>query len=444
MAQNISITNGVATFARKQLETCNRPLLIQYTGSGSPYSTLVQIQVQVKEYINGVLTFVNKGSLLMQGKDPESSESSPIFTFDVSSVLKSGISKDTDFSIFSETEPTNGFDRLTQKPLMAQYKVIARSWYIDAGSGVLTLNDEDASVDTADDSLYFCDIQIPDREVMSSKYMNMIPADLKLSGWNLDALTLADTANAKFAKFLTNCPKGVTRKLPASYPATLSTVNTQGNSIDIKAKFTRGDGSGGSVTQNFQGTTHASGSDSRIKTFRIDDEITASLDASSEPVVLKAFIRNTTANPDVDSDSYKFLLTNSKRVTTIYFVNDYNVLDFYTFESEVGVSHSHSKQTFKTGYKDYSKRDSSKFGVSLGSTQEVFTLSAIVNKQTSEWLSEIYRSTNAFIYEIGLDNVGRFCPIRVVDADTIPEPQNKIQLEMFSISFIKDTHTVKI
>ena len=443
MAQNILITNGVDVFPRKQLETCNRPLLIQYTGSGSPYSTLVQIQVQVKEYIGGTLTFVDKGSLLLQGKDTDSADATPRFTFDISSILKSGISKDTDFSIFSETEPSNGFDRLTQSPLIAQYKVLARSWYIDTDSGALTLNDEDASVDTADDSLYFCDIQIPDREVMSSRFMNMIPADLKLSGWNLDALTLSSTANAKFAKFLTNCPKGITRKLPARYPATLSTVNTTSNSIQILAKYTRGDGAG-YTTATFQGITHDINSDSTIKTFRIDDALALSVGASGAPETLRAFITNATATPDVDSDSYKFLLTNSKRVTTIYFVNDYNILDFYTFESEVGVSHSHSKQTFKTGYKDYSKRDSSKFGVSSGSTQEVMVVSAIVNKETSEWLSEIYRSTNAFVYEIGLDDVGRFCPIRVVDADTVPEPQNKVQLEMFSISFIKDTQTVKI
>lgn len=444
MAQNITITNGVAAYPKKQLETCNRPLLIQYTGSGTPNSTLVQIQVQVKEYVAGSLAFVNKGSILMQGRDTESPVSSPTFTFDISSILKSGISKDTDFSIFSEPEPANGFDRLTQSPLMAEYKVLARSWYLDDDSGALTLNDEDDSINTAEGSLYFCDIQIPDREVLANKFVNMIPASVRLSGWNLDALTFSNTASAKLAKFLTNCPKGLTRKIPAGYPATLSSVNTQGSAIQIKATFIRGNGAAGLTEGYFQGTTHASGSDSRIKTFRIDDAIAASLDASSEPAVLKAFMRNVTATPDINSDSYKFLLTNSKRVTTIYFVNDYNVLDFYTFESEVGVSHSHSKQTFKTGYKDYSKRDSSKFGVSSGSTQEVMTVSAIVNKETSEWLSEIYRSTNAFIYEVGLDSVGRFCPIRIVDADTIPEPQNKIQLEMFSISFIKDTHTVKI
>jgi|TARA_R110000744_G_scaffold27304_1_gene66715 hypothetical protein len=444
MAQNISITNGVSAFADKQLETCNRPLLIQYTGSGSPYSTLIQIQIQVKEYVGGTLTFVDKGSLLMQSKDTDSASETPKFTFDISSILKSGISKDTDFSIFTTSEPANGFDRLTQSPLMVEYKVLARSWYIDATSGALTLNDVDASVDTANDSLYFCDIQIPDREVMSSRFANMIPSDLKLSGWNLDAVTLANTASAKFAKFLTNCPKGITRKLPAGYPATLSTVNTTSNSIDIIANYIRGNGAGGYVTAAFQGVTHAINSDSRIKTFKINDVIANSLDASGAPETLRAFLRNVTANPDVDSDSYKFLLTNSKRVTTIYFVNDYNVLDFYTFESEVGVSHSHSKQTFKTGYKDYSKRESSKFGVSSGSTQEVMVVSAIVNKETSEWLSEIYRSTNAFVYEVGLDDVGRFCPIRVVDADTIPEPQNKTQLEMFSISFVKDTQTVKI
>lgn len=436
MAQNILITNGVSTHPDKQLETCNRPLLVQYSGTST--TTMVQIDVYAGQ------PYVKLGTTLVQGRDADTTESSPSFTFDISSILKSGIKKDVDFSLFTTSEPANGFNRLTEFFLQSRYKVEARSWFVDTDTGFLTLNTTDASIDTVDDSLFFCDIQIPDREVMLSRFTNMIPVDFKLSGWNLDAVTLANTASAKFAKFLTNCPKGITRKLPAGYPAALSTVNTTSNSIDIIANYTRGNGAGGYSTAAFQGITHALNSDSIIKTFIIDDAIALSLDASGAPETLRAFLRNTTANPDVDSDSYKFLLTNSKRVTTIYFVNDYNVLDFYTFESEVGVSHSHSKQTFKTGYKDYSKRESSKFGVSSGSTQEVMVVSAIVNKETSEWLSEIYRSTNAFIYEIGLDDVGRFCPIRVVDADTIPEPQNKTQLEMFSISFIKDTHTVKI
>ena len=274
--------------------------------------------------------------------------------------------------------------------------------------------------------------------------MNMIPADLKLSGWNLDALILSSAANAKFAKFLTNCPKGITRKLPARYPATLSTVNTTSNSNNIIAKFTRGNGAGAYTTAAFQGLTHASGSDSTIKTFRIDDAIALSVGASNAPETLEAFIANVDPSSDITSDSYKFLLTNSKRVKTIYFVNDYNVLDFYTFESEVGVSHSHSKQTFKTGYKDYSKRESSKFGVSRGKTEEVYTLSTLVNSSVSLWLSEIYRSTNVYIYEFGLDDVGRFCPIRVIDGETIPASTDKLSIDKFSISFIKDTHTVKI
>jgi hypothetical protein len=99
-----------------------------------------------------------------------------------------------------------------------------------------------------------------------------------------------------------------------------------------------------------------------------------------------------------------------------------------------------SKNTFKKGFKDYTSRHSSNFGVSRGSTKEIYTCRELVNKETSEWLSEIYRSTEVYLWDV---NESDFVPVLVLEGETQAFYGNKLELQPFSISFIKETHIVK-
>jgi len=45
--------------------------------------------------------------------------------------------------------------------------------------------------------------------------------------------------------------------------------------------------------------------------------------------------------------------------------------------------------------------------------------------------------------ELGVDQQPQYIPIIVTDADTTPLPRNRKNVEQFTISFVKDVHTVK-
>ena len=159
MAQNITIVDGVSSNSHKVIETCNRPLLVKYSGSGSPLPTMVQIDVFIKEKIDGTFVYVKKGSSLIQSRDSDSTENAPTFTFDISSVLKSGVIKDDNFTLFNVANTVVGIERKGNFPLIYEYKVSARSWYIDSTTGVLTFNSTDTAVSTTENTLFFCDIE---------------------------------------------------------------------------------------------------------------------------------------------------------------------------------------------------------------------------------------------------------------------------------------------
>lgn len=451
MAQNIVISDGVSTHATKVIETCNRPLLIKYSkDTGSEVPVLVQISVEVKEEVDGVFVFVQKGNDLIQGRDSSSTEDDPTFTFDISSILKSGIKKDIDFDLFDTANGATGISRKDNFPLLAEYRVKAKTWVIN-DDGVLTYNEDDSSVDTVASTLFFCDIEIPDDEVNSEKFSNTLPYSYTASGWRLDA----NLSNKSFGKFLTNCPSGLRRAIPTDAALSLSVLcENIGGAFNIVADYENNSGASISAANLLTGNFIAS-SDKLIKTANLtvnNTYLTSNL-SDANPSLMGSDIDIYLKKSSDETTKLKFELirgilnSNSKlrRVEyhVIYFVNDYNCLDFYTFEGNLGVSHTHAKNIYKTGYKDYTKRDSSKFGVSRGRTDVVYTLSTIVNQEASEWLSEMCRSTNVFLMEIASDNTYKYVPIIITDEDTTPLPQDRRNIEQFTISFVKDVHTVK-
>ena len=121
------------------------------------------------------------------------------------------------------------------------------------------------------------------------------------------------------------------------------------------------------------------------------------------------------------------------------FINDFNVFDFYLFDSFLDVTHQQETTLYKTGYKDYTRRESSKRGVSRGKTTEVYTCSTIVNREASEWLSEIYRSRKVYLYDLAK---AIYIPIIVLDNDIRVSYANNTEFEPFSLSFIKDVNVI--
>ena len=66
----------------------------------------------------------------------------------------------------------------------------------------------------------------------------------------------------------------------------------------------------------------------------------------------------------------------------------------------------------------------------------------MVNREVSMWLSEIYRSREVYMYDLNSGATPLFIPIQIIDGTTTPLSSDKKSLIPFSISFIKDVHTI--
>jgi len=445
MAQNIQIKNGVSTHPTANLQSCDRPILIQFERvSATPTPSVVEIQVQVEK--DGVFTDV--GSKQVSSRDWDSSAETPIFTFDISSILSAHISSGFYPSIFTEptatpVSMTNSSGNLSYSSVV-KYQVLARIYSVDTDTQELTLNDEDDAYTTPEDR-FVGNIFVKDEVLTTSKYTNLnVDVDWNVDGAAYDILT---------SKMLSNCPNSLTRKVELGMPLPITTLGRENtSSIGIDLRVTHRKDNGALVTETLIDELFADG-ELDIKTVNVTpsnsyllSEVTDSTETQCGEELEFALL----GTSGESTSKLKFKLYNSKETSNsrlsklnpdacrIYFVNDFNVLDFYVFDSFVDVTLSNSNSTFKTGYKDYTSRHSSKRGVSRGRTDEIYTCYTIVNRETAEWLSEIYRSTEVYLYE---DKV--FVPITISSGDVRVAYANKNELEPFSLSFIKDVHVIK-
>jgi hypothetical protein len=447
MAQNIQIKNGVSTHPTANLQSCDRPILVQFERQiALPTPSVVEIQVQVEK--DGVFTDV--GTKQVSSRDWDSSAGTPIFTFDISSILSAHIGSGFYTSIFTEptatpVSMTNASDNLSYNSVV-KYQVLARIYSVDTDTQELTLNDEDEAYATPE-TRFVGNIFVKDEVLTTSKYTNL-NVD---TSWNVDG----DADDVQTSKMLSNCPTSLTRKVELGMPLSITTLgreNTSAIGMDIRVVHIKDNEA--LFTETLIDELFAV-SELGIKTVNVtpsDSYLLGAVTDSTEAAcgkVLEFFLLGTSGDA-YGGDKIKFELYNSSSTSNpnlsklnpdacrIYFINDFNVLDFYVFDSFVDVTHSNSNSTFKTGYKDYTSRHSSKRGVSRGRTDEIYTCYTIVNRETAEWLSEIYRSTEVYLYEDGV-----FIPITISSGDVRVAYANKNELEPFSLSFIKDVHVIK-
>lgn len=445
MAQNIQIKNGVSTHPTANLQSCDRPILIQFERvSATPVPSIVSIQVQVEK--NGV--FTDAGTKQISSRDWDSSASTPIFTFDISSILSAQISSGFYTSIFTEptatpASMTNAADNLSYNSVV-KYQVLARIYSVDTDTQELTL-DEDNDAYTVPETRFVGNIFVKDEVLTTSKYTNLnVDTD-----WNVDG----DVDDILTSKMLSNCPVSLTRKVELGMPLSITVLGRENSSsVGIDVRVTHRKDNGSILIETLIDPLFTTG-ELGIKTVNVTPNNTYLLGAvtdSTEVACGKELEFALLGTSGESSGKFKFELYNSSSTSNpnlsklnadacrIYFINDFNVLDFYVFDSFVDVTHSNSNSTFKTGYRDYTTRHSSKRGVSRGRTDEIYTCYTIVNRETAEWLSEIYRSTEVYLYEDG-----GFVPIIISSGDVRVAYANKNELEPFSLSFTKDVHVIK-
>ena len=424
MAHNLIISNGLDVNPKAELQTTTRPILVQYKYSpndATPIPILVQVDVFVEE--NG--TFIQIGSTQVSSKDYDSTATNTVFTFDISSMLQSKISTGFYTDIFttntiSSIDFKNSGGNEDYKSVI-RYKTEARAWYAD-DANVITLNEDDG-IHNPDITGYkfACDLYFKDKELSNSKYVNM-PLTSKFVLEN-------STTDITNGSFLTNCPPKFRRKIAIGMPFYLSVLHYDLAS-NVSVKCYNQPYASPFSTDNLGPITLSSNSPSiRTKNLTFSDSYLFLQTSSSESTTTKnlsIFLDSATGE---DSEAMRFEVMNNStstnavlsrmknEATSIYFVNDFGVLDYFTFDSDLDIVHEHSKTTFKTGYKDYTSRLSSKRGVSTGKTTEIRSCYSYVNREVSEWLSEIYRSKEVYLYE---RDSSEFVPIIVLEGDTQP------------------------
>lgn len=501
MSHNLVVLNEDSTDltvyeAPFRFQTVTRPILVQHQFSsiaqiplpGLESNKPVLVQLDVLVYKQGIWQKV--GSTQIAGKDFESTAATTYFTFDVSSILSSEIKSgfqpliydyDSDFTIESALMDDNnpGFYSVIK------YKTQTRSWFRGL-SGDLILNETYPALESKVKRA--CNIYFHPKFKSPNKYAN-IPLENSIGSGGtakdnhfMTELSISNGVDNK--KFLTNCPTYLARKICIGMPLSLSAtalneyldngVNAMLPRILMKYSVTGG---------NPLDTTHEfdPANFPRTRTFDAADDTTGfgdvvTITLNPEKVVnIPSGVNGSNINPlirfylgaleylngssiGITDDNIGFgsldfeihdqvgvslnnnLPTINPNSCFIYFINDFNVLDYFAFTGEPDIVHEHSKNTFKRGYKDYTSRHSSNFGVSRGTTKEIYTCRELVDKATSEWLSEIYRSNEVYLWSVEEDE---FVPILVLEGDSQPYYANRMELQPFSISFIKDTHIVK-
>lgn len=449
MAQNIQTSQDITDYDDAGIQTVNRPIILSwsYTGTGV-IPKLISVQVEVE--ING--SFVNAGSEQIVTRTQTTAANNPSFEIDVSSLLKGFIEDNftnalrthSSASVLSSTHTSVN----SQKNII-RYRASASSWYINTNDVLVQNVDDSPVLNPPSGSLYACNMYIKDEAFINSRYSNLgfsASTTRKATAFSVEG---SSTSDLEGKTFLTNCPESLNRVLPIGSEFFVSVFNRSSIQLTLRS-FINNDL--GNLTETIVGSTMAANS---------NDIFSYNLTMSSP----KFFSELTGTTPGACGEKLKLVLKNSNTVTKalnfklvngiggtnpnldsfpahgshIVFINDYNVYDYYFFEGFTDIVHEQQKYLYKTGFKDYTKRESSKRGVASAKTTEIYTCYTIVNEEASDWLSEIYRSTKVFLYN---PTKSIYTPVIVLDQDIQVKYANKIEVKPFSISFIKDVHVI--
>ncbi len=451
MAQNIQTANDITDYDKAGIQTVNRPIILSwnYSGSGTPPKI---ISVQVKVELDG--QFVDVGGEQLVTRTQTSAASNPKFEIDVSSFMKGYIQDNLTDLLKSHSASgaplsSTNTNSNTQRNII-KYKAEARSWYINSEDVLVQNLDDQAVVNPpSGSSLFACDMYIKDEAFIASRFSNMnfnSNASIESKAFAVEG-TIGELSDKKF---LTNCPSSLTRILPLQSHFFVSVFNRHSLQLNLRT-FINNDL--GVLVETLYGLSTAGGG---------EDVLTYNLTPSNS--VLFSELSGTTSsacgknlsialrNGSTFTKRLNFELTNKQGSAVnpnlnsypsdgayIVFINDYNVYDYYFFEGFTDIVHEQEKYLYKTGYKDYTRRDSSKRGVASSKTTEIHTCYTIVNEEASNWLSEIYRSKKVYLYESAKNN---YVPLIVLDQEIQVRYANKTEVKPISMSFIKDVHVI--
>ena len=454
MAHNIVLTNQ--SVAGLGLQSTKRPIFFQFgkdSGTDIPYSVECTVEGYATFDEGATFSWSRLGTPIVQSRDFDSSSTNPTFTFDVSSFASAYIYDE--IKVFEDVidgslqtaAPVYGLST----GIVMKVRVLGRSYFKDADTGVLTL---DLSNHITSHEITTINAYAKDELIIANKFSNLYAASgfIPKAGWISNAL-ITSSVNGLFRRPLTNCPSSTIRKIPRKAPLLIQAL-TQGataNEIVLVVDYTND--SGVAVANESVHTIYTNDTtDILISNMSIDENLFGLLNAGTEPGLksgrFSVALKTTDAtgvrlNFEIVERGLNVINQNFGSVpidsALIYFYNDFGVLDFYLFEGFTSVSHQQVATTFaksKSSYTRHTSRNKNNRGVSRGSTLEVNTCRNLANEETLEFLSEIQRSSKVFIYE---DN--SFVAVSVIQSDMVIS-SGYGKPSIFELSFIKESHTI--
>tara|TARA_R100000278_G_C5474092_1_gene165642 strand:+ start:513 stop:1934 length:1422 start_codon:yes stop_codon:yes gene_type:complete len=439
---------NTTTINRHEIVTIDRPVIIDFEYSSGDDIPVI-CEVQAWGNIKGQWTRI--GSPLYGSRTSDSTAASPKFRIDFSDVI--GRHLNNTFKKIMEVSgspvmqfPDNSAGGPDANATMQQMndsthpdaegmtsvKFYAVAWCV-ASDGVLTRSAEDAVPWSEDFYVNPIRVTLPSSmvKVDSTVFSNLY------DGFPSLFKGITDLSVSGQEGFPTSVPRSLKRKIPVTHPIPLALISAyQPANVNITVNF---------KTTNGTTNTIASGSISLASTGQGNSFFTylnsianfsqsvASVSTSDMiPAASFQYVRTITTGGGSSAvfDTLNFevleipksISTRKKHGRSIYWINDYNTLDFYFFDGATIIEFENETKNY-VRHKDYTSRRDQQRGVLKGQSTEVVTLvSDAMNRETITWLQEIGRSRFVFEFEEMPGTSGtfnyRFAPIVIEDFKT--------------------------
>tara|TARA_R100001244_G_scaffold9274_1_gene11347 strand:+ start:13739 stop:15022 length:1284 start_codon:yes stop_codon:yes gene_type:complete len=406
------------------IHTADRPIIVEasYAGGGT---TPVLINLQPQLYDNASATWLNTGQPLVQARDKDLNGSGfEVFTFDVSGFCRSYCLKYFDQNASSDRKPVFKSDKY-----IVEFRFVATKWV--SNDGVLEHHDPSGS------SVTSLEYKVIDATI--DDFITIDDNNENLSGDNVKFMVQSDTTGWSRPS---NCPGNLERRFDQNQKVWTGILlgNHDPGSLShrFSIPYTAGVGSLSVVEAISSVAVNSFYATSLSKDAINEGSILSgsALFGNSIPDDL-AFTTSFNISPELIGDQRWRMLKGMRHRTTtpIYWINDYNFIDFYNFEGFRFEEENSEKNHFFRKKTNFTNSMESNFGTAKGTTVVGGTVgSKGVSKEGAEWLSEIGRSTEVYIYDLETFN---YIPILIDELNVVT--LNDSGLLSVEVSYIKST-----
>ncbi|BAQ92953.1 hypothetical protein [uncultured Mediterranean phage uvMED] len=420
VGNNLQASNAIS---KEEIVTVDRPVEIEFEYSSGD-DVPVLCEVQAWGFYKG--TYAKIGLPLYANRVSSSTQEAPVFRLDFAEIIgrhldntfKKTMNGQTTFPQVDAASHIVDQENTATNPDgegASTFKFEAVAWCVN-NLGFLERSDEDPVVWSEDYFVFATRITLPESFINGNSFSNLLDVnDKTFKG----VCRLDSAANAALARYATSCPRNLKRTIHKDWGAPLGLI-TYNKTLTV------------GLTTSFAGTFLATGSahqhntpfhsltsDAKFRTILSPLSLHAvtggtTIGALNSEITFTASVGSDAVNCDVLTfnwvDSVK---PNSK---AIYWINDYNCLDYFLFDGGIEIEYKNKNSTFITNRDYKNERDASRKVMSGKTTEIISVFTTAMNKEALIWLQEIGRSRR--VYEYNHDDNQSFTPIIIEDFST--------------------------